>query len=156
RPRAEGRVQHGLRAGPRAGGRAAAHERVHRFVGTRPGHHDHCGTLEVTAARGGAAEPSRTGSVSDQSQVGEGRRTVATACRSAGLDETDAGRASIVATEAATNLLKHAHGGEIVVSAIAGADGAGVQLLALDSGPGIADVGAALADGHSTAGTVGT
>jgi anti-sigma regulatory factor (Ser/Thr protein kinase) len=106
--------------------------------------------------QGGAAQTSIAVSVADQSHVGEVRRTVAAACHRAGLDETDTGRASIIATEAATNLLKHAGGGEIVVSAIGWTDVGGIQLLALDRGPGIPDVGRALADGHSTTGTVGT
>jgi anti-sigma regulatory factor (Ser/Thr protein kinase) len=93
--------------------------------------------------------------VVDSSQVGEVRRTVAAACRAAGLDDTDVGRASIVATEAATNLLKHAGGGEVVVSARPHGDAAGVDLLVLDRGPGIQDARLAMTDGHSTAGTAG-
>src|SRR5262249_47872340 len=50
----------------------------------------------------------------------------------------------------------HGGGGEMGGSARAWSGGAGVQLLALDRGPGTPDVGAALADGHSTTGTVGT
>jgi hypothetical protein len=57
-----------------------------------------------------------------------------------------------VLTEAATNILKHAGHGELLVRTLDG----GVELLALDSGPGMADVHAALSDGHSTAGTPGT
>jgi hypothetical protein len=57
-----------------------------------------------------------------------------------------------VLTEAATNILKHAGHGELLVRPLHGA----VELIALDRGPGMADVGAALADGHSTAGTPGT
>jgi hypothetical protein len=68
----------------------------------------------------------------------------------------DTGRASIVATEGATNLLKHAGGGEVVVSTLPPGQAAGVDLLVLDRGPGIADPQRALTDGHSTAGTPGT
>ena len=94
--------------------------------------------------------------VTDASQVGEVRRTVAALCRGVGLGDTDAGRAGIVATEAAANVLKHGRGGEVVVSPLDGGDAAGVQLLALDRGPGIPDVDAALSDGHSSTGTRGT
>lgn len=94
--------------------------------------------------------------VADPSQVGEVRRTVAAVCESVGLDENDAGRAGIIATEVAANVLKHGRGGEVVVSPLGGGEAAGVQLLALDRGPGILDLDAALSDGHSTTGTRGT
>jgi anti-sigma regulatory factor (Ser/Thr protein kinase) len=89
--------------------------------------------------------------VSDESQVGEARRAVASACARLGLDDTASGAAALVTTEAATNLVKHAHGGEILVRTIED----GVEVIALDRGPGMADVGAALRDGHSTTGTQG-
>lgn len=94
--------------------------------------------------------------VGDASQVGEVRRTVAALCRRAGLDSTDARRAGIIAAEGASNILKHGRGGEIVLSPLAAGRSAGIELLALDRGPGIGDVDRALADGHSTAGTRGT
>ena len=43
--------------------------------------------------------------VVDASQVVALRQAVAALCRSAGLDESEGGRASIVATEAATNVV---------------------------------------------------
>ena len=62
---------------------------------------------------------------------------------------------SIVAAEAAGNLVKHADRGTILVRAVRAADQAGVELVAIDSGPGMADVDRAVGDGHSTAGTLG-
>jgi anti-sigma regulatory factor (Ser/Thr protein kinase) len=88
--------------------------------------------------------------VREQTHVAEARRQAAAAAARADFDETDTGRAAIVVTELATNLLKHAGGGEIVLD-IAG----GLQVLALDRGPGMADVEACLADGYSTGGTRG-
>jgi anti-sigma regulatory factor (Ser/Thr protein kinase) len=89
--------------------------------------------------------------VADESQVGEARRAMAVLGQRAGLDETAAGNAAVVTTEAATNLVKHAGGGEILLRAIED----GVEVIALDRGPGIADVSASLRDGHSTVGTQG-
>jgi anti-sigma regulatory factor (Ser/Thr protein kinase) len=89
--------------------------------------------------------------VADESQVGEARRAVATACQRLGLGDKACGAAALVTTEAATNLVKHAHGGEILVRSIED----GVEVMALDRGPGIADVSASLRDGHSTKGTPG-
>jgi anti-sigma regulatory factor (Ser/Thr protein kinase) len=105
---------------------------------------------------GGPVAPSVSVAVTDGSQVGEVRRTVAALCRSAGLDQTDTGRAGIVAAEAASNVLKHGGGGEVVVSPLGAGPESGIELLALDRGPGIPDLDKALADGHSTAGTRGT
>ena len=105
---------------------------------------------------GGPVAPSVSVAVTDASQIGEVRRTVAAVCRTAGLDGTDTGRAAIVAAEASSNLLKHGGGGEVVVSQLGTGPDSGIELLALDRGPGIPDVDKALADGHSTTGTRGT
>ncbi len=100
--------------------------------------------------------PSTAIAVSDASQVGEARRAAAGLCRRLDLDETLIGQASLLATEAATNVLRHGGGGQVVVRELA-ADGVrGVELLALDRGPGIGDVSRALEDGHSTRGSRGT
>ncbi|WP_275835448.1 ATP-binding protein, partial [Roseisolibacter sp. H3M3-2] len=95
--------------------------------------------------------------VADASQVGEARRQVSALARALGFSEEDAGRAALVATEAATNLARHGGGGELVARALAGAGGAaaGVAQLALDRGPGIPDLARAMADGYSTGGTAG-
>jgi hypothetical protein len=63
---------------------------------------------------------------------------------------------AIVATEAATNLSKHARGGVIILQGLQedGAQG-GLDILALDQGPGMPDVERCLADGYSTAGSPG-
>src|SRR5258708_11092880 len=94
-------------------------------------------------------------SIADPSQVSAARRAAADVARASGFDETATGRIALVATEMATNLLKHAAAGEIVIDNFADRDGAGLELLSLDKGPGIADVGLALADGYSTAGSSG-
>jgi anti-sigma regulatory factor (Ser/Thr protein kinase) len=94
--------------------------------------------------------------VSEGSQVAEARRQASEAARLAGFGEEDCGRAALVATELATNLVKHGGGGEIVVGHFDDADGAGVEILALDRGRGMADVQQCLRDGFSTAGSPGT
>lgn len=95
--------------------------------------------------------------VSDQSHVGEARRVAGELARRAGADETQAARASLIATEMATNILKHAQGaGMIVADRFHDTQGTGVELLAIDKGPGIGDLQTCLADGYSTAGSPGT
>ena len=97
-------------------------------------------------------------SIVDPSHVGEARRVASEFARKAGGDEGQLGRIAIVATEMATNIVKHAGaaGGMIVADRFSDAQGSGVELLAIDKGPGIADVGLSLADGYSTAGSSGT
>lgn len=90
--------------------------------------------------------------IGDESGVGAARREAARVGRAVGLDVQTAGRLAIVATELGENLWKHAGGGELVLRALDG----GVELLALDKGPGMADVGRAMGDGYSTKGTAGT
>ena len=53
--------------------------------------------------------------VTESSQVGEARRTDAALCHRLGFEDTEGGRVSIVATELATNLVKHGGGGEVLI-----------------------------------------
>ena len=93
--------------------------------------------------------------VRDASQIGEARRAAVRFGVALGFDEADTGKLAIVATEAAANLARHGHGGDLLLRR---ADGAGlaIEVLALDRGPGIVDVARAFEDGHSTGGTPGT
>ncbi len=86
-------------------------------------------------------------------QAGEARRAAAALAAPAGLDETAAGRLAIVVTECANNLWKHGGGGEIVLTQAALG---GVEVLALDKGPGMRNVEQCFQDGYSTAGSSGT
>jgi anti-sigma regulatory factor (Ser/Thr protein kinase) len=97
-------------------------------------------------------------SIVDPSHVGEARRVASEFARKAGGDEGQVGRIAIVATEMATNIIKHAGGagGMIAIDCFSDAQGTGVELLAFDKGSGMADIGASLADGYSTAGSAGT
>jgi anti-sigma regulatory factor (Ser/Thr protein kinase) len=98
----------------------------------------------------------RTVLIGEATQVGEARRAAVEVARRLAFGETDAGRVALVVTEAATNLVKHAGGGEVIVRARDEQHGGGLEILALDTGPGIRDVGACLRDGYSTAGSAGT
>lgn len=93
--------------------------------------------------------------VRDSSQVAEARRQCAALAERIGFPEPETGRVALVATELATNLVKHAHGGEILAEADEENGGSGIALIALDRGPGIGDIARAARDGHSTAGTAG-
>ena len=95
-------------------------------------------------------------SIQEQTDVAEARRRAADRAVQLGFDDITTGRVSIAVTEAATNLLKHAGGGDIVVGPAPGRQRSGVQVLAIDRGAGIANVSASLLDGYSTSGTSGT
>lgn len=94
--------------------------------------------------------------VADASQVGEARRAMAQLSRWAGLDETAAGRAAIITSELAANVVRHARQGEIVVSAYLAEGLSAVEVTAVDRGPGMSDVAKCLRDGFSSGGTAGT
>lgn len=91
----------------------------------------------------------------EPSQAGAARRKVTAFATELGMEESRHGEVALVTTELATNLVKHAKGGYILAQAI-GAAGGGLRVMAVDKGPGIADVPGALADGNSTAGSMGT
>lgn len=89
--------------------------------------------------------------------MGEARRAATELARHGGADDTRIGRAALIATEMATNIIKHAPGGGMIaMNRFRDAQGTGVELLAVDKGPGISDLQACLADGYSTAGSAGT
>jgi anti-sigma regulatory factor (Ser/Thr protein kinase) len=95
--------------------------------------------------------------VTDASQVSEVRYAVRLSAERAGFSETDVHRAGIVATELASNLAKHTHeGGEVLIGPSPAGRADGLELLAIDRGPGMRDVSQSLSDGHSTSGTQGT
>jgi anti-sigma regulatory factor (Ser/Thr protein kinase) len=94
--------------------------------------------------------------ISESSQAAEARRLITGLASSLGFNETEIGQVAIVITEAATNLVKHAAGGWLLVRALERANLVGLEILALDQGPGITNIGASLRDGYSTAGSPGT
>ncbi len=94
--------------------------------------------------------------VTEASQPSGARMVARDMAHAVGLDETDSYRAGIVTTELATNLVKYATGGEILVRPIDDGAATGIELLAIDRGPGVVDIDNALRDGHSTGGSPGT
>ena len=93
--------------------------------------------------------------VQESSQTFAVRNSARQAAERLGMDETDAHRVGLVATELATNLVKHATNGGQVLIRVNAMESPEVELIALDRGPGIRDVSAALSDGHSSAGSPG-
>jgi len=90
----------------------------------------------------------------DASQVGHARRVVQKLAEQQGFDAADAGRAALVATELASNVLKHAARGELHLRVLAHGGQPGIELLTVDRGHGF-DLANCLIDGYSTGGTQG-
>jgi anti-sigma regulatory factor (Ser/Thr protein kinase) len=94
-------------------------------------------------------------SISESSQVGEARRAAVAISRLLGFHEANSEKAAIVTTEMASNLVKHTNGGELLIQVVEQQGIPGLELLALDDGPGIRNIGESLRDGYSTAGSRG-
>ncbi|MEJ0037252.1 MAG: ATP-binding protein [Gammaproteobacteria bacterium] len=91
----------------------------------------------------------------ERSQVGNARRAAVEHAQFNGFDSERAGKVGLAVTEMASNVLKHAGRGRLLLRALHSDGIEGLEIIALDKGPGIADVAASLRDGHSTSGTLG-
>jgi anti-sigma regulatory factor (Ser/Thr protein kinase) len=101
--------------------------------------------------------PQRVFAIKHASEISAARRHCQQLATTLGFDETEAGRAAIIVTEAATNILKHALGdGLILLTPVHRNKMNGIEVLAIDRGPGIASFDQSLRDGMSTVGTAGT
>ncbi len=94
--------------------------------------------------------------VVESSQLAEARRAAMKIATTQGFTETEVGQVAIVATEAATNLLRHGGGGEFLVGGVESTAGGGLEILTLDKGKGMANVSESFRDGYSTGGSSGT
>ena len=106
----------------------------------------------MTGLHGGAAF-----AVREPTDVSAARRAAGSLAGQIGLGETRAGRVALIVTELGTNLLKHARRGEILLRRLHAPidDHAGIEVIALDHGPGIQDPARSRTDGFSTAGSLG-
>jgi anti-sigma regulatory factor (Ser/Thr protein kinase)/serine/threonine protein phosphatase PrpC len=93
--------------------------------------------------------------ISCSADEGHARRAARTIATGVGFDEKAIEEIVIVASELASNLTRHARGGNLLFTQIAQQDRDGVQIESQDMGPGIGDVNQALADGFSTVGSLG-
>ena len=94
--------------------------------------------------------------VSEQSQVGEARRAANRLATDHDLDEIVRGRVAIVVTELGNNLWRHAQKGRLLIGCRRADEGCQLEVIAIDSGPGMADIARCLRDGYSSGGTPGT
>ncbi|EFL33193.1 magnesium or manganese-dependent protein phosphatase [Streptomyces viridochromogenes DSM 40736] len=97
--------------------------------------------------------------VDDSTRVRDVRVAAEEASACAGLGTHRTATAALVATELATNLIRHADGGHMLINLVERAHSGGprqsVQLVSLDHGPGIPDIAVAMRDGYTTASSLG-
>lgn len=93
--------------------------------------------------------------VEDISAVASCRSTAAGMAGKLGFPAARADQLALAVTEAASNLHKHARDGSLLLRISNDAAVPGIELITIDSGPGLRDVRAAMRDGHSTVGTLG-
>jgi anti-sigma regulatory factor (Ser/Thr protein kinase) len=94
--------------------------------------------------------------VCEPTDVAEARRVASRAAESSGLSSLETANVALAATELASNLLKHAKSGRLFVRRLEHHAAIGLELSALDRGPGMANVAQCMRDGYSTAGSAGT
>jgi anti-sigma regulatory factor (Ser/Thr protein kinase) len=93
--------------------------------------------------------------VHDASAAGAVRRAAVSLGEAAGLSAASLANLAIVAVEIGTNLARHAIEGRVLVRPSRAEESIGVELIAIDRGPGMADAERWTRDGNSTAGTLG-
>jgi anti-sigma regulatory factor (Ser/Thr protein kinase) len=93
--------------------------------------------------------------VGELSEIASVRRAGSELARKLGFNEVMAGRVSLVITEAATNIVKHATRGKILLRAVVEDKVNGLEIIALDAGPGMASLSINMEDGVSSVGTYG-
>ena len=93
--------------------------------------------------------------IGELSEIASARRAGMKLAQILGFDEVRIGQLAIVITEAATNIAKHAQRGEILLRAIQRDNYVGIEIIAIDSGPGISNIALQMKDGNSTTGTYG-
>jgi anti-sigma regulatory factor (Ser/Thr protein kinase) len=93
--------------------------------------------------------------ITDVSSVGEARRRGLLLADRLGFDSARSGELGLLITEVSRNVLIHGGGGQTIIAGTKNGHGAVARILALDNGPGIADITKAMGDGYSTAGSMG-
>ncbi len=95
-------------------------------------------------------------SLTNQSQVAQARREAIHLAEHAGFNESCVDKVADLATELATNLLKHAIAGQLLTR-VSEYDGqTSFEFISLDRGPGIANISKCSTGDYSTDGSLGT
>ena len=87
--------------------------------------------------------------VREMSGVVEARQTAMSICGAAGFSAVLSDKVAVIATELATNLVRHAGRGDLLIRSYTEGEVSGIECLALDHGPGIRDINGSLQDEYS-------
>ena len=93
--------------------------------------------------------------VDESSQVAQVRREAVAFAHRLAIDVETTDRLALAITEAATNLVKHAKDGIVLLAPLRVGEFVGVEVITIDRGPGMTNVAQSMRDGHSTAGSAG-
>jgi serine/threonine-protein kinase RsbT len=93
--------------------------------------------------------------IATPADVAVARRAARVLATALGFTPVDTERVVLAVSELATNLVRYAVQGAIVLAPLARAQGPGLQVESCDAGPGIADLRQALEEGFSSAGGLG-
>lgn len=88
--------------------------------------------------------------INQDSDIVTARQTARELASRAGMKGTDLTLLATAVSEVARNIVRFTDGGEIVVEVVEQDGRRGIQVVARDTGPGIADIDQAMADGYST------
>ncbi len=94
--------------------------------------------------------------IGDSSHVSAARMVAQRLAQALDFDEVRVGRVALLVTEAVTNIIKHARRGWLQVCPLNEGGEFGIEMLAIDLGPGMEDFRESSRDGVSSVGTPGT
>ena len=83
------------------------------------------------------------------------RRAAKAMALAMGFDAKASEEITLVISELASNLIRHARGGTLTLTPVNDSERVGIQLESCDRGPGLADAEQAITDGFSTGGSLG-
>jgi anti-sigma regulatory factor (Ser/Thr protein kinase)/serine/threonine protein phosphatase PrpC len=93
--------------------------------------------------------------LNDRSYLGILKKDIVKIAVAAALPAKRIAELELVVSEIATNLLKHANGGELIVRTLSENGNAGIEIISVDNGPGMSDPARMIEDGVSTTKTLG-
>lgn len=99
--------------------------------------------------------PHRSYPVTDRSYQGVVKRSVRLLATQLGFSPKKLGEIDIIVAELTSNLVKYTVDGELLVRPILHPVNAGLELISVDSGPGMVDTARMMTDGVSTGGSLG-
>jgi len=97
----------------------------------------------------------QTFQIGDPSEIYAVRRAGAHLAKNIGFSDLRKAQLELVITEAGTNIIKHAQRGQILLRSLSHEKDFGIEIIAIDNGPGIINIDFLMEDGNSTAGTYG-